>query len=177
MSRLSELQGPLGAHRALGQLGAIIRRFRTSSRVQYPATSGRESASADFAQAVGRPESRSRACQNLTAVRRPVRDIAAGRLRGFRVPRRNNNGIFDTLAVLRRQLEGRGYSQVLPQDLSPIAARIGIHRARFALTVSKAIVDRRCAIAPKLAARFRAASPGKSARTGFDEWHRQEKRN
>lgn len=51
----------------------------------------------------------------------------------------NNNGVLDK-GLFGRPLEGRGYSQVLPEDLNPIAARIVFHRARFAVNGSKSIV-------------------------------------
>ena len=76
--------------------------------------------------------------QNLT-VSYTFRDIPQGDYAAFVFHDENNNGILDT-GLFHRPLEGRGYSEVLPQDLSPIAARITFHRARFALPVSKTIV-------------------------------------
>jgi uncharacterized protein (DUF2141 family) len=76
--------------------------------------------------------------QNLT-VSYTFRDIPQGDYAVFVYHDENNNGILDT-GLFHRHLEGRGYSNVLPQDLNPIAARITFHRARFALPVSKTIV-------------------------------------
>jgi uncharacterized protein (DUF2141 family) len=76
--------------------------------------------------------------QNLT-VSYTFRDIPQGDYAAFVFHDENSNGILDT-GLFHRPLEGRGYSEVLPQDLSPIAARITFHRARFALPVSKTIV-------------------------------------
>ena len=76
--------------------------------------------------------------QNLT-VSYTFRDIPAGDYAAFVFHDENNNGILDT-GLFHRTLEGRGYSEVLPQDLNPIAARITFHRARFALPMTKTIV-------------------------------------
>ncbi len=76
--------------------------------------------------------------QNLT-VSYTFRDIPQGDYAAFVFHDENNNGILDT-GLFHRPLEGRGYSQILPQDLNPIAARIVFHRARFALPVTKTIV-------------------------------------
>jgi uncharacterized protein (DUF2141 family) len=67
------------------------------------------------------------------------RDIPQGDYAVFVFHDENNNGVLDT-GLFHRPLEGRGYSQVLPEDLNPIAARITFHRARFALPFSKTIV-------------------------------------
>ena len=76
--------------------------------------------------------------QNLT-VSYTFRDIPPGDYAAFVFHDENNNGILDT-GLFHRTLEGRGYSEVLPQDLNPIAARITFHRARFALPMTKTIV-------------------------------------
>ena len=76
--------------------------------------------------------------QNLT-VSYTFHDIPQGDYAVFVFHDENNNGVLDT-GLFHRPLEGRGYSQVLPEDLNPIAARITFHRARFALPVSKTIV-------------------------------------
>jgi len=76
--------------------------------------------------------------QNLT-VSYTFRDIPQGDYAVFVFHDENNNGVLDT-GLFHRPLEGRGYSQVLPEDLNPIAARIVFHRARFALSLSKTIV-------------------------------------
>ncbi len=76
--------------------------------------------------------------QNLT-VSYTFRDIPQCDYAIFVFHDENNNGIFDT-GLFHRPLEGRGFSQVLPGDLNPIAARITFHRARFAVPVSKTIV-------------------------------------
>jgi uncharacterized protein (DUF2141 family) len=67
------------------------------------------------------------------------RDIPIGDYAIFVFHDENNNGVLDT-GLFHRPLEGRGYSQVLPEDLSPIAARIVFHRARFAVNGPKAVV-------------------------------------
>ncbi len=76
--------------------------------------------------------------QNLT-VSYTFRDIPPGDYAVFTFHDENNNGVLDT-GLFHRPLEGRGYSQVLPEDLNPIAARITFHRARFPLPVSRTIV-------------------------------------
>jgi uncharacterized protein (DUF2141 family) len=50
----------------------------------------------------------------------------------------NNNGILDT-GFLQRPLEARGYSQVLPDDVNPIASKITFTKARFTLKEPKSI--------------------------------------
>ena len=76
--------------------------------------------------------------QNLT-VSYTFRDIPPGDYAVFVFHDENNNGILDT-GLFHRPLEGRGYSEVLPQDVNPLAARITFHRARFTVALSKAIV-------------------------------------
>ncbi len=76
--------------------------------------------------------------QNLT-VSYTFKDVPEGDYAVFVFHDENNNGILDT-GIFRRPLEGRGYSQVLPEDVNPIAARISFNRARFALTSPKTIV-------------------------------------
>jgi uncharacterized protein (DUF2141 family) len=51
----------------------------------------------------------------------------------------NSNGIFDT-GLFRRPVEGRGFSQTLPEDVNPVAARIGFYKARFALAAPRTLV-------------------------------------
>jgi hypothetical protein len=50
----------------------------------------------------------------------------------------NNNGIFDT-GVLQRPLEARGFSNVLPEELKPLARRVPFMRARLTLDGPKTI--------------------------------------
>ena len=76
--------------------------------------------------------------QNLT-VSYTFREIPPGDYAVFVFHDENNNNIQDT-GLFHRPLEGRGYSNVLPQDLNPIAARVTFHRARFPVAVSKTIV-------------------------------------
>ena len=76
--------------------------------------------------------------QNLT-VSYTFRDIPAGDYSAFVFHDENNNGVLDT-GLFHRPLEGRGYSQVLPEDLNPLGARITFHRARFPLPASRTIV-------------------------------------
>nr|WP_081796680.1 DUF2141 domain-containing protein [Rhodomicrobium udaipurense] len=51
----------------------------------------------------------------------------------------NSNGIFDT-GLFKRPIEGRGFSQTLPEDVNPVAARIGFYKARFALAAPRTLV-------------------------------------
>ncbi len=67
------------------------------------------------------------------------RDIPPGDYSAFVFHDENNNGVLDT-GLFHRPLEGRGYSQVLPEDLNPLGARITFHRARFPLPASRTIV-------------------------------------
>jgi uncharacterized protein (DUF2141 family) len=76
--------------------------------------------------------------QNLT-VSYTFRDVPEGDYAVFAFHDENNNGILDT-GLFGRPLEGRGYSQVLPDDVSPFVLRIGFYRARFALPAPKTIV-------------------------------------
>ena len=110
--------------------------FPDPSRVQFRDERSGDSP-CDFAQAaICRRTIES--LQNLT-VSYTFRDIPAGDYALFVFHDENNNGIIDT-GLFHRPLEGRGYSNVLPEDLNPIAARITFHRARFAVPASKAIV-------------------------------------
>ncbi len=76
--------------------------------------------------------------QNLT-VSYTFKDVPEGDYAVFAFHDENNNGILDT-GFMGRPLEGRGYSQVLPDDVGPFVARIGFYRARFALPAPKTIV-------------------------------------
>jgi uncharacterized protein (DUF2141 family) len=76
--------------------------------------------------------------QNLT-VSYTFRDVPEGDYAVFAFHDENNNGILDT-GFMGRPLEGRGFSQVLPDDVSPLGARIGFYRARFALPAPKTMV-------------------------------------
>jgi uncharacterized protein (DUF2141 family) len=50
----------------------------------------------------------------------------------------NSNGNFDT-GLLGRPLEGRGFSEVLPEEMSPLANHIRFKRAKFTLNASRGI--------------------------------------
>jgi uncharacterized protein (DUF2141 family) len=76
--------------------------------------------------------------QNLT-VSYTFKDVPPGDYAVFVFHDENNNGILDT-GLLHRPLEARGYSQILPEDVNPVAAGISFYRARFALAESKTII-------------------------------------
>jgi uncharacterized protein (DUF2141 family) len=75
--------------------------------------------------------------QNLT-VQYTFKSLPAGDYAVFVFHDENNNGILDT-GLLNRPLEARGYSGVLPGDISPVGNRIRFEQARFALAGSKTI--------------------------------------
>jgi uncharacterized protein (DUF2141 family) len=50
----------------------------------------------------------------------------------------NNNGILDT-GILKRPLEARGYSQVVPEDVGSVRSTITFQQARFTLNGNKAM--------------------------------------
>ena len=50
----------------------------------------------------------------------------------------NNNGQLDT-GFMRRPLEARGYSGVLPEDVGPMGGKIKFDQARFTLNGTKTI--------------------------------------
>src|SRR5208283_3691598 len=56
--------------------------------------------------------------------------LPAGDYAVFAFHDENNNGILDT-GVLKRPLEARGYSQILPGDVSPFRSKITFDQARF----------------------------------------------
>ncbi len=76
--------------------------------------------------------------QNLT-VSYTFTDIPQGDYAAFVFHDENGNNVFDT-GLFHRPLEGRGFSNVLPDDLNPVAARITFHRAHFTVNMSKRIV-------------------------------------
>ncbi|MFZ1107707.1 MAG: DUF2141 domain-containing protein [Rhodomicrobium sp.] len=76
--------------------------------------------------------------QNLT-VSYTFRDVPEGDYAIFAFHDENNNGILDR-GFMGRPLEARGYSQVLPDDVSTLGAHIGFYRARFALPAPKTVV-------------------------------------
>lgn len=76
--------------------------------------------------------------QNLT-VSYIFKSVPAGDYSVFVFHDENNNGVLDT-GFLNRPLEARGYSQVLPDDVNPIASTIKFQQARFTLSDSKTIV-------------------------------------
>jgi uncharacterized protein (DUF2141 family) len=76
--------------------------------------------------------------QDLT-VSYTFRDVPQGDYAVFVFHDENNNGILDT-GFMHRPMEARGFSQLLPDDISPIGARIGFTRAHFTLTAPRTIV-------------------------------------
>lgn len=75
--------------------------------------------------------------QNLT-VSYTFKSLAPGDYAVFVFHDENNNGILDT-GFMGRPLEARGYSEVLPQDVSPVVSRIRFNQARFTLNAPKTI--------------------------------------
>jgi len=75
--------------------------------------------------------------QNLT-VPYTFASLPAGDYAVFVFHDENNNGQLDT-GLFRRPLEARGYSGVLPEDVSPIGAKIKFDQARFTLSGAKTI--------------------------------------
>jgi uncharacterized protein (DUF2141 family) len=65
-------------------------------------------------------------------------DVPPGDYAVFVFHDENNNGILDT-GLLKRPLEARGYSEVLPDDVNPVVNRIRFPQARFNLTGAKTI--------------------------------------
>jgi uncharacterized protein (DUF2141 family) len=76
--------------------------------------------------------------QNLT-VSYIFKSVPPGDYAVFVFHDENNNGVLDT-GFLNRPLEARGYSQVLPDDVNPIASTIKFQQARFTLGEPKTIV-------------------------------------
>ena len=75
--------------------------------------------------------------QNLT-VSYTFKSLAAGDYAVFVFHDENNNGILDT-GLMKRPLEARGYSGVLPDDIGPMGGRIKFEQARFTLSGPKTI--------------------------------------
>ncbi len=75
--------------------------------------------------------------QNLT-VSYTFKSLPPGDYAVFVFHDENNNGMLDT-GLMRRPLEARGYSGVLPEDVSPVASKIKFDQARFTLNGSKTI--------------------------------------
>jgi uncharacterized protein (DUF2141 family) len=75
--------------------------------------------------------------QNLTASY-TFKDLPPGDYAVFVFHDENNNAILDT-GFMKRPLEARGYSQVLPDDVNPVHARIRFQQARFSLNEPKTI--------------------------------------
>jgi uncharacterized protein (DUF2141 family) len=63
-------------------------------------------------------------------------DVPPGEYAVFVFHDENNNGILDT-GLLKRPLEARGYSEVLPDDVNPVASTIKFQQAHFNLTGAK----------------------------------------
>ncbi len=75
--------------------------------------------------------------QNLT-VSYTFKSLPAGDYAVFVFHDENNNGILDT-GFMKRPLEARGYSGVLPDDVSPVGSKIKFDQARFTLNGPKTI--------------------------------------
>ncbi len=75
--------------------------------------------------------------QNLT-VSYTFKALPQGDYALFAFHDENNNGLLDT-GLLKRPLEARGYSQVLPDDVNPVAAKITFQQAHFTLNGTKTI--------------------------------------
>lgn len=75
--------------------------------------------------------------QNLT-VSLVFRGVPAGDYAVFAFHDENANGLFDR-GLLRRPLEARGYSQVLPEEIRALATRVPYHRARFTVSENRFI--------------------------------------
>jgi uncharacterized protein (DUF2141 family) len=75
--------------------------------------------------------------QNLT-VSYTFNSVPAGDYAVFVFHDENNNGIFDT-GLMQRPLEARGYSNVLPEELKPLARRVPFMRAKFRVGGPKTI--------------------------------------
>lgn len=76
--------------------------------------------------------------QNLT-VSYTFRSVPAGDYAVFVFHDENNNGILDT-GLFKRPLEARGYSGVLPDDVSPLVSGIKFDQARFTLDGPKTVI-------------------------------------
>jgi uncharacterized protein (DUF2141 family) len=72
------------------------------------------------------------------AVSYTFKSVPAGDYAVFVFHDENSNGILDT-GLFKRPLEARGYSGVLPEDVSPLVAKIKFDQARFTLDGPKAI--------------------------------------
>jgi len=75
--------------------------------------------------------------QNLT-VSYTFRSVPEGDYAVFAFHDENNNGILDT-GILKRPLEGRGFSGVLPENIRPLEKRVPFTRAKFVLDGEKTI--------------------------------------
>ena len=75
--------------------------------------------------------------QNITASF-TFKNVPAGDYAIFVIHDENANGVMDT-GFMGRALEARGYSQVLPDDVNPVAARIRFRQAKFGLLEPKSI--------------------------------------
>ena len=75
--------------------------------------------------------------QNLT-VSYTFRSIPPGDYAVFVFHDENNNGIYDT-GLVQRPLEARGFSNVLPEELKPLARRVPFMRAKIKVEGLKAI--------------------------------------
>ncbi len=75
--------------------------------------------------------------QNLT-VSYMFKSLPQGDYAVFVFHDENNNGMLDT-GFMNRPLEARGYSGVLPEDISPVASKIKFDQARFTLSGPKTI--------------------------------------
>jgi uncharacterized protein (DUF2141 family) len=111
-------------------------KFPDASKVQYRDERGVENPVCDFPRvAICRRVIES--LQSLT-VSYKFESVPEGDYAVFVFHDENNNGILDR-GLFKRPLEARGYSGVLPEDVSPVASKIKFERARFTLNGSKTI--------------------------------------
>jgi uncharacterized protein (DUF2141 family) len=75
--------------------------------------------------------------QNLT-VSYTFTSVPPGNYAVFVFHDENNNNIFDT-GLVRRPLEARGFSNVLPEELKPLARRVPFQRAKIRLDSPRSI--------------------------------------
>ncbi len=75
--------------------------------------------------------------QNLTVLY-SFTSLPAGDYAVFVFHDENNNGQLDT-GLFKRPMEARGYSGVLPEDVSPFRSKIGFDQARFTLSGAKTV--------------------------------------
>ena len=75
--------------------------------------------------------------QNIT-LSYTFKSVPAGDYAVFVFHDENSNGFLDT-GLLKRPVEGRGFSQILPEDVKPLESRVPFRRAKFTLSGPKTI--------------------------------------